>query len=189
MSVHRHFLLHKPYGYLSQFKCNLPRKKLLGALHDFPTGTMPIGRLDEDSEGLILLSTDGIMSERIRSTEVEKEYLALLDGFISDQELATLRKGVEIGIRGSKYLTLPCKVHRLTLDPGFPPRIKKIRDDRHGPSCWISITINEGKERQIRKMTAGVGFPTLRLIRIRVGEMKLNGLLSGEVREVQSFFA
>jgi 23S rRNA pseudouridine2457 synthase len=187
MSEHRHFIIHKPFGYLSQFVCELDRKKVLGGLFPFPEGIMCIGRLDEDSEGLLLLTTDGMMSEIMRSKEKEKEYYAQIDGLIDEDSLEKIRKGVEIGIRGVKYMTLPCKAYLLDKDPGFPPRIKKIRDDRHGPTCWISITLTEGKNRQIRKMTAAIGFPTLRLFRVRVDGIRLGDLKAGEVKEVEGF--
>ncbi|CAN5607175.1 pseudouridine synthase [soil metagenome] len=185
--IHRHFIIHKPFGYLCQFVCDLKKKKLLGELYDFPEGTMAIGRLDEDSEGLLLLTTDGKMSELIRSRKTEKEYYVQVDGLITDEEIARLRLGVEIGIRNVKYRTLPCKVMLLQNSPDFAPRTKKIRDDRHGPTCWISITLTEGKLRQVRKMTAAVGFPTLRLMRVRVGTIHLNALKPGMVEEVTSF--
>lgn len=187
--VHRHFLLHKPFGYLSQFKTNANKernKNFLGDLHDFPEGIMAIGRLDEQSEGLILLTTDGKVSEQVRSKIVEKEYLAQVDGLIKDNDINILCKGVEIGIRGEKYMTLPCQVRLLSKEPDFAPRIKKIRDSRHGPTSWISIILTEGKYRQVRKMTSAVGFPTLRLIRIRVGSNQLNNLPPGNVIEVNN---
>ena len=187
MLHHKHFIIHKPYGYLSQFVCELKRKKLIGELYDFPEGTMAIGRLDEDSEGLLLLTTDGRMSEHIRSRKTEKEYYVQVDGLITDEALAKLRQGVEIGIRNVKYETKPCTVFKLASPPDFAPRTKRIRDDRHGPTCWISITLTEGKLRQIRKMTAAVGFPTLRLVRIRVGGIHLKDLKPGEAEEVISF--
>jgi 23S rRNA pseudouridine2457 synthase len=184
---HQHFIIHKPYGYLSQFVCELSRKKLLGGLFDFPDGTMAIGRLDEHSEGLLLLTTDGVMSERIRDKNIEKEYYAQLDGIITEEAVEKLKSGVEIGIRDVKYRTKPCTVFRLVMPPDFPPRVRKIRDDRHGPTSWVSITLTEGKYRQIRKMTAAVGFPTLRLVRVRVGNILLGDLKAGEVRRVDSF--
>ncbi len=160
---------------------------MLGELYDFPDGTMAIGRLDEDSEGLLLLTTDGMVSEQIRSKKIEKEYYVQVDGMITDDAITQLQTGVEIGIRNVKYETKPCKVRKLDVDPSFPPRIKKIRDDRHGPTCWISITLTEGKYRQIRKMTAAAGFPTLRLFRIRIGNIFLNDLPAGSVVESESF--
>ncbi len=184
--VHHHFIIHKPYGYLSQFVCELKKKKLLGELNNFPEGTMAIGRLDEESEGLLLLTTDGAMSEAIRSKKIEKEYFAQVDGIVDDIALEKMRNGVEIGIRDQKYMTKPCQVEIVNGTPDFPPRIRKIRDDRHGPTCWISITLTEGKNRQVRKMTAAVGFPTLRLIRVRIGKIKLNNLRAGEFIKVDS---
>lgn len=185
---HHHFILHKPYGYLSQFVYELKRKKkLLGELYDFPEGTMAIGRLDEDSEGLLLLTTDGKMSEMVRSKKVDKEYYVQVDGIVTQKAIEKIKNGVEIGFEGTKYLTKPCGAFIVNEIPNFGPRGKKIRDERHGPTSWASITVNEGKFRQVRKMTAAVGFPTLRLVRVRIGSVYLNDLKSGEVREVDTF--
>jgi len=186
---HHHFILNKPYGYLSQFINNQTKrknKKLLGTLFDFPERTMAIGRLDEDSEGLLFLTTDGKLSEIIRSRKVEKEYFTQIDGMITQKAIDRLKEGVEIGINGKKYLTKPCKVFILDSSPEFSERSKKVRDDRHGPTSWISITLTEGKFRQVRKMTAVVGFPTLRLIRVRIDKIELNTMGFGEVIEVDS---
>ncbi len=185
---HHHFILHKPYGYLSQFIYELKRKKkLLGELYDFPEGTMAIGRLDEDSEGLLLLTTDGKMSELVRSKKVYKEYYVQVDGIITQQAIEELKKGVEIGFKGRKYITKPCEARLIHEIPEFGTRGRKIRDERHGPTSWASITVNEGKFRQVRKMTAAVGFPTLRLVRVRVGNVYLDNLQAGEVKEVEDF--
>ena len=184
MIEHQHFIHHKPYGYLCQFVCELPKKKLVGSLYDFPESTMAIGRLDEHSEGLLLLTTDGQVSEYIRSRKIEKEYYAQVDGLITDEAIEQMQQGVEIGIRDVKYQTMPCKVSRLETDPGFAPRTRKIRDDRHGPTSWVSITLTEGKYRQVRKMTAAAGFPTLRLVRVRIGNIHLGDMKPGEVRAV-----
>jgi 23S rRNA pseudouridine2457 synthase len=186
--LHHHFILHKPYGYLSQFIYELKRKKkLLGELYDFPEGTMAIGRLDEDSEGLLLLTTDGKMSELVRSKKVYKEYYVQVDGIITQQAIEELKKGVEIGFKGLKYKTKPCEARLIHEIPEFGTRGRKIRDERHGPTSWASITVNEGKFRQVRKMTAAVGFPTLRLVRVRVGNVYLDNLQAGEVKEVEDF--
>lgn len=185
---YHHFIIYKPFGYLSQFIYNLKRnKKLLGELYDFPDGTMAIGRLDEDSEGLLLLTTDGMMSEIVRSKKVEKEYYAQVDGLITPEAIEQLKKGVEIGFKGTRYITRPCEAHSIEHKPNFPERGRKIRDERHGPTSWVSITVTEGKFRQVRKMTATVGFPTLRLVRVRVGNVLLGNLQPGEVKEVQKF--
>lgn len=189
MRKHRHFIIHKPYGFLSQFINNQTKrkKKLLGELaFDFPEKTMAIGRLDVKSEGLLLLTTDGKVSDFITTRgKVEKEYYVQVDGAITSNALERLKCGVEIGINGEKYTTKPCKVFSIDT-PKFPTRSQKIRDDRHGPTSWISITLQEGKFRQVRKMTSAVGYPTLRLVRIRVGKVLLNELKSGEVKEVDS---
>lgn len=187
MFQHKHFIIHKPFGFLSQFTTNHRKKKLLGELGEFPEGTMAIGRLDEDSEGLLLLTTDGKMSETIRSKKIEKEYYAQVDGLITEAAIENLKSGVEIGIRNVKYITQPCNAHQLKTDPGFPPRSKKIRDERHGPTSWVSITLTEGKYRQVRKMTAAVGYPTLRLFRVRIGNIVLGDLAAGEIKEVEDF--
>jgi|AntRauTorckE6833_2_1112554.scaffolds.fasta_scaffold01748_6 23S rRNA pseudouridine2457 synthase len=190
MHQHRHFILHKPAGYLSQLVSNQNKqrkKKLLGALHDFPEGTMPVGRLDEQSEGLLLLTTDGKTSEQVRSKKVEKEYYAQVDGEITTEAVAQLKSGVEISIYGKKYMTLPCRAVRLPAPPGFEPRKKSIRSDRHGPTSWLSVTITEGKFRQVRKMTAAAGYPTLRLVRVRIGHITLSNMPPGAITEVESF--
>lgn len=186
---HLHFKLFKPFGYLSQFKTNARHernKKFLGELYNFPKGTMAIGRLDKDSEGLLLLTTDGKVSNHITSSHVDKEYYVQVDGEITDEALQALQCGVTIRHKSEQYLTKPCKVFKLNCDPNFPERGKKIRDERHGKTSWISITLNEGKFRQVRKMTAHVGFPTLRLVRIRIGEITLNGMQMGEVKDLIS---
>lgn len=184
---HTHFILHKPYGYLSQFMSNAKHqrnKNFLGALYDFPEGVMPIGRLDKDSEGLLLLTTDGVLSNNVRNNQIEKEYYAQVDGVMTETAIAQLQEPVTIGFEGIKYNTQPCKVFKLEQQPDFSGRSKNIRDERHGPTSWISITINEGKFRQVRKMTAAVGFPTLRLVRVRVGLIYLNKMQPGEVIKV-----
>ncbi len=186
--MHHHYILYKPDGYISQLTENAGhKKKLLGELYNFCEGTMAIGRLDEASEGLLLLTTDGKESENIRSKKVEKEYYAQVDGDITFEAVEQLQNGVEIGVQGEKYTTLPCHVFRLSKTPDLPKRNKKIRDDKHGPTSWVSITVTEGKFRQVRKMTSTVGFPTLRLVRVRIGNMLLNNLQAREVREIEAF--
>ena len=119
-------------------------------------------------------------------TGIEKEYYAQLDGQITESALAALRNGVFIGIEGTKYKTKRCLVEKLIEPPLLPERPKKIRDDRHGPTSWVSITITEGKFRQVRKMTSAVGFPTLRLVRVRVDQLHINDMQPGEVIELES---
>ena len=178
-----HYLLHKPYGIISQFITNdekAKKKTLLGTLGEFEEGTMAIGRLDEKSEGLLLLTTDGKMSAAVTQKSVEKEYYVELDGSITNEALERLKKGVEIGFSGKRYTTLPCEAKVLDPFPRFAERPHPNQRERHRPSSWVSITITEGKYRQVRKMTAAVGFPTLRLIRVRIGAVMLGELAPGE---------
>lgn len=193
ITSHSHYAICKPYGFLSQFVTNELKKKkhhkLLGELADFPEGTMAIGRLDRDSEGLLLLTTDGKKSYFILSSKVEKEYFAQVDGIITEQAIEQLSKGVVITVDGTDYTTKPCKVAQLKTESlELPIRAKKIRDERHGPTSWVSITLREGKFRQVRKMTAAAGFPTLRLVRARIGKIQLNNMQAGEVIELDENF-
>ena len=185
--MHHHYLLNKPHSYLSQFTnqhTTRRNKKMLGELHDFAPGTMSIGRLDEPSEGLLLLTTDGKVSAAITGQKVEKEYYARVLGEISPAAVAQLNEGVEIGFDGKRYRTLPCTVRILDPPPefSFPPR--REHRPNHGPTSWLSVTLREGKYRQVRKMCAAVGHPVIRLVRVRIGALELGNLAAGEVREV-----
>ena len=188
--MHEHFKIYKPYGYLSQFITNQKsagKFKLLGELHNFPEGTMSIGRLDKDSEGLLLLTTNGKLSTKITAGNSEKEYYVQVDGTITEEALSSLKTGVEISIYGKAYKTRECEAEILKTRPDFPERAKRIRDERHGPTSWISVTLTEGKFRQVKKMTAAVGFPTLRLVRVRIGRETLENMQAGEVIPRESF--
>lgn len=172
--IHEHYIIYKPYGYLSQFVNNQTKrknKKLLGHLFSFPEGSMAVGRLDEKSEGLLIITTDGQLSEQIRSRKVEKEYWVMVDGEITSEVCSILANGLEISTNDGIYKTLPCKARLISTPNNIPHR--KVRDHKHGVTSWISITLREGKFRQIRKMTSKVGFPTLRLIRVRIGNYSL----------------
>lgn len=185
---HQHFKIFKPYGFLSQF---IPetrkKKKVLGELFAFPDKIMAIGRLDHDSEGLLLLTTDGMKSFEVRDKSIEKEYYAQVNGEITQDAISQLQKGVNISVNGTNYLTLPCKVFVLENEPNLPARGRDIRGSSHGPTSWISISICEGKNRQIRKMTAAVGFATLRLVRVRIGNIHIDGMIVGEVVTLANF--
>jgi len=146
---------------------------------------MAVGRLDKQSEGLLLLTTDGMMSEYIRSKEIEKEYYVEVDGQVTDDKIEELRKGVEISIYGKPYLTLPSKVKVLSNDELSRLTIDPKQYKRHRATVWLSMTVTEGKFRQVRKMTAVVGLPTMRLVRARIGSIFLGKLASGEVSELE----
>lgn len=183
-----HFIFYKPYGTLSQFINNGQVKRhhrLIGDWGEFPEGTMAVGRLDRDSEGLLLLTTDGHFSEAMRAKSVDKEYWVQVDGQPTDEALQRMRDGLELTHRGQKYQTRPCTVQRMST-PSLSERAKAIRDERHGPTSWLTITIQEGKFRQVRKMTAKIGHPTLRLFRQRVGQYTIDNLQPGEWRVIHS---
>ncbi len=182
---HKYFKIYKPYGYLSQFINNQNKrrnKKLLSELHHFPKETMAVGRLDEKSEGLLLLTTDGKFSNYITSSKIEKEYHVMVDGIISKEIIDTLKNGIEISINGKPYITKPCKASPLKDISHIQKRF--VRDEKHGDTSWLSITLTEGKFRQVRKMTAKVGFPTLRLVRVRIGGYKLGSMKASEIEVI-----
>ncbi len=172
---------------VSQFTTNdrhQRNKRFLGELYDFPDNSMAVGRLDENTEGLLLITTDGQLSYHVNaSRSFEKEYVAQVDGIITEAAIAALISGVSISVDGCNYLTLPARVRAIPI-PSLPATKQRIRDNRHGPTSWVSITITEGKFRQVRKMCAVVGFPVLRLARIGIGKLTLDTLQNKEVVEV-----
>ncbi len=179
---HSYFKLYKPYGYLSQFinhQNKRRNKKLLHEIFDFEENLMAVGRLDEKSEGLLLLTTDGKFSNYITSSKIEKEYHVMIDGIITNNDIEKIKNGIEISVDGKPYITKPCKAQLLKDTSHIPNRF--VRDQRHGPTSWISITLTEGKFRQVRKMTAKIGFPTLRLVRVRIGDYKLDNMHPADV--------
>jgi len=181
----KYFLLHKPYGYLSQFTDPTNgQKKTLGELYSFPKDVYPVGRLDEDSEGLILLTNDNQFKQRMLGQGIEKEYWVQVEGIPNEEALDKLRKGVEIRIRKKIHKTLPAQVELFLHPSEVSERIPPIRYRKSVPDSWIKLTIREGKNRQVRRMTAAVGFPTLRLIRWRIGAYTLKDLTLGAVSEL-----
>ncbi len=179
---HSYYKIYKPYGYLSQFVNNQNKrrnKKLLNEFYNFPEGIMAVGRLDERSEGLLLLTTNGKFSSHITSSKIEKEYHLMVDGVINKSDIEVLKNGIEISVNGKPYTTKKCSAHILDDTSHIIDRF--VRDDKHGPTSWLSITLTEGKFRQIRKMTAKVGFPTLRLVRVRIGNYKLEAMNPGDI--------
>ena len=186
---HSHFKIYKPFAMLSQMSSGedrqLRKKRFLSELYNFPDGIMPIGRLDEKSEGLLLMTTDGKLSDTINSSGIEKEYLAQLDGFITPDAIQNIAEGVTIGIFGNKYTTKPCKITVLDDLPSLPDADQALRIGRHRPTSWVRIMIKEGKFRQVRKMTAAVGYPTVRLIRVRIGTIHLEKMNPRDVTPIE----
>lgn len=162
---------HKPYGFLSQFTPEPgSRWKSLSGF-GFPRGVYPIGRLDADSEGLLLLSDEPKWNARLLSPERAhvREYWAQVEGIPDENAMGRLRRGLDLG----KFKTLPCGVRRLEPQPEIAPRVPPIRVRKSIPDCWVALELVEGKYHQARRMTAAVGHPTLRLIRVRVGGLYL----------------
>lgn len=182
---YRYFRFFKPYGFLSQFHSNDPKEvrkaKMLSHLPQLPEGLMPVGRLDKDSEGLLLLTDDGGFSNRINSTEVAKTYLVTVDGIIGQTQIDQLLKGVTLLYNGKPFLARALEATLIEKLPEYLPQANpRIRLDAHRKSSNLKLIVNTGKFRQIRKMTAAIGFPTLRLIRIQIGSLGLEGLSEGE---------
>lgn len=169
----------KPYGVLSRFT---PDGSPHQTLQDFgfPKNVYPIGRLDADSEGLLLLSDEPEWNSRLLDSGHEREYWVQVERIPPVSALKSLELGVQI--QGRK--TLPCKVSILDPQPTIPPRDPPVRYRKTISDCWISMVLREGKNRQVRRMTAAVGHPTLRLIRVRIGEFRLADLAVGQWRHV-----
>lgn len=177
----KYYIIHKPCNVLSQFTDKFGRKTI-SDLFDFPKEIYPIGRLDYDSEGLLLLSDDKKMVDLILNPKFkhEKEYLVQVEGRITEKAARDISEGVLI--EGKK--TLPAKVKIQESGFSYPERNPPIRERKSIPTSWIKVIITEGRNRQVRKMTAAVGFPTLRLIRIRIANIEIKELKPGEVREL-----
>lgn len=173
-------LFNKPYDVLSQFTQDHPGQHTL-AEFDLPKDIYAAGRLDRDSEGLLLLTDDGALIKRLLDPKFghERTYLVQIDGEITEEAIRQLERGVVIG----DYTTLPAQAKRVNF-PNVAERVPPIRYRKSIPTSWIELTLTEGKNRQVRRMTAIVGFPTLRLIRISIGELELSSLQSGEYRKL-----
>lgn len=174
----KYLLFYKPYGVLSQFTDEGTGHLTLKKYINVP-GVYAAGRLDRDSEGLLLLTNDGGMISKLTNPDrhVPKTYLVQVEGLISSHKLEKFAKGVSL--RG--YTTLPCRVREIP-EPQLPPREKPITP--HGPVGWLEVTLNEGKKRQIRHMTAAVGLFTLRIVRVAIGRLEIGQLQPGEFREL-----
>lgn len=172
---------HKPYGVLSQFSEEASEHRTLKEF-GFPRGVYPVGRLDADSEGLLLLSDEGPLTELLLDPRHghPRRYWVQVEDLPSPQALAQLEAGVKIG----EYTTKPCKAELLDPQPDLPPRDPPIRVRKNIPDCWIAVELIEGKNRQVRRMTAAVGHPTLRLLRVRIGDFELGALAAGAWREL-----
>lgn len=176
----RYIVFHKPYGVLSQFTPEDGARSL--AEFDLPKNVYAAGRLDKDSEGLLLLTNDGPLIEQLLNPKNEKPktYWVLVERVPTEDELERMRRGLKI----EDYTTKPCRVKILDPQPKIAPRNPPVRVRKTVADVWLEITIVEGKNRQIRKMTAAIGHPTLRLIRMRMLNLSLGDLNTGDWKEI-----
>ncbi|MGC1479987.1 MAG: pseudouridine synthase [Chthoniobacterales bacterium] len=176
-------VLYKPFGVLSQFTEEVAGQRTL-AEFGFPGGVYPVGRLDADSEGMLLLSDEAGMADRLLDPKRGhwRRYLAQVEGEITAEATASLSKGVVV--RGR--MTLPARAERLEDVPNLPERVPGIRVRKAIPTSWMAVELREGRNRQVRRMTAAVGFPTLRLVRVRIGRFAVpSELRPGDWRELE----
>jgi 23S rRNA pseudouridine2457 synthase len=188
----RYFIIYKPYLVLSQFSTPEKEvregepKKILKDFFNLPKDVYPVGRLDYDSEGLMILTNDTVLNHRLLNPRFahEREYWVQVEGSISDEALHQLSSGTEITIDGKKCTTRKAKAERFDGTPMVANRNPAIRYRKNIPDTWIRLILTEGKNRQVRKMTASVGHPTLRLIRQRIEGIALTDLKPGDIKEL-----
>jgi 23S rRNA pseudouridine2457 synthase len=181
----QYFIVYKPYQVLSQFSTE-EQKQTLKNYFDVTKDVYPVGRLDYDSEGLLILTNDTSLNHRLLYPNFahEREYYVQVDGNINLQALQQLQTGVDINIDGKNYRTKKCIGNLFEKAPDVPPRNPPIRFRKEIPAPWIQLILTEGKNRQVRKMTAKVGFPTLRLIRYRIENITLENMQPGDMIEL-----
>jgi 23S rRNA pseudouridine2457 synthase len=182
----QYYLFYKPFRVLCQFSPEGGKQTLADYLN-VPRDVYPVGRLDYDSEGLLLLTNDKSLNAQLLHPQRahERVYWVQVEGAVTPDALERLNKGVVINIDGKQHKTLPAKARLITEEPDLPPRNPPIRFRQHIPVSWISLSLTEGKNRQVRRMTAAVGFPTLRLVRWQIRAATIWGLLPGEYRMLE----
>jgi len=183
--LNKYFIGHKPFNVLSQFSSPDDRMSLKN-FFPVPLNVYPVGRLDYDSEGLLILTDDKKLNHDLLNplNEHEREYWVQVEGDISEDALSKLQQGVSINSNGKLYRAKKCIAKKFLNPPKVSERKPPIRFRKSVPDSWIKIILTEGKNRQVRKMTAAVGFPTLRLIRYRIEKVTLAGLQSGEMKTI-----
>lgn len=181
MNRYKYYIINKPYGVLCAFT-DKEGGRVLGDLFKFPKDVYPVGRLDKDSEGMLLLTNDRALNHYLLNPGFrhEREYMVQVEGIPTPGAMQMLRAGIEIEGRR----TLPAKAKLLNTPPEVEERIPPVRMRLTIPTSWILLSLREGRNRQVRKMTARAGFPTLRLIRVRIGGLALGSLAPGKVKEL-----
>ncbi len=182
--MEKYYIIYKPFGMLSQFSTD-GKLAVLGDLYPFPKDIYPVGRLDADSEGLLILTNDKTLNNKLLNPRKQhpKTYWVQVEGVFSQEALLAIQNPLSIKLKKGKiHQTLPCEATILEKTPSLPERTPPIRYRKNKPTSWISITLMEGKNRQVRKMTAKVGFPTLRLVRVNIEDLHLGKMQIGEVK-------
>ena len=185
--MNRYYVISKPFGFLSQFTKEVPDHKVLSDLFKFPKDVYPVGRLDRDSEGLLLLTNDKRMNKDLLdpSSKKKKTYWVQVEGVPSNSDLDTLRNGrLTIRINKKDHKCAPAKLRLLGETVDLPNRNPPIRTRENIPTFWVQIELTEGKNRQVRKMFAKIGYPVLRLVRVKIGGINIEGMQIGDVREL-----
>jgi 23S rRNA pseudouridine2457 synthase len=177
-----YYVIYKPYEVLTRFTPE-GNKSCLADYFKVPSDVYPVGRLDYDSEGLLILTNDKTLNQRLLLPQYahEREYWVQVDGAVTDAAIKQLQAGVEINVDGKMYRTRRCQAALFTEEPLLPPRNPPIRFRKSIPAPWIRMVLQEGKNRQVRRMTAAVGFPTLRLVRYRMEDITIAGMQPGEM--------
>ncbi|MEO6869960.1 MAG: pseudouridine synthase [Ginsengibacter sp.] len=184
MSANNYFIVYKPFMVLCQFTSE-DEKKTLADFFSLPPGVYPVGRLDYDSEGLLILTDDKKLNALLLSPQYkhEREYYVQVEGEIIRAAIEELCNGVKIKIKSGNYFTKKCSVEKIKT-PNVTERVPPVRFRKTVPDSWIKIILTEGKNRQVRKMTASVGYPTLRLIRNRIELISLHSMQPGELKKL-----
>ncbi|MEM1216086.1 MAG: pseudouridine synthase [Bacteroidota bacterium] len=186
MSSGKHyFAIYKPYGMLSQFTREAPHHRVLGDLYDFPKDVYPLGRLDQDSEGLLLLTNDKRLNQALLhpSRGHRRTYWVQVEGLPTATALERLRRGVTIRIKKKAHHCLPMVVEEIP-PPPLPDRDPPVRFRKSVPTTWLSLSLTEGKNRQVRRMCAAVGCPVLRLVRYAIEDLTLEDMSSASVKSL-----
>jgi 23S rRNA pseudouridine2457 synthase len=183
--VHQYYVIYKPFQVLSQFT-SAEGKATLKDFFPVPVDCYPVGRLDFDSEGLLIVTNDTVLNNRLLNPRFahDREYWVQVEGAITPAAIHQLEAGVTIAVDGKPYRTRPAVADTFETPPPVPDRHPPIRYRARIPTSWIRLVLREGKNRQVRKMTAQTGFPTLRLIRYRIERLDLDGLAPGEMRSM-----
>ncbi len=182
--MHRYYVIYKPYRMLSQFSPGSDRPSL-ASLHRFPKDVYPVGRLDADSEGLLVLTNDSALNSLLLDPAHghARSYHVQVEGRITKEHTRLLENGMDIRVNRKNYRTAPCQARPVGAPDWLPPRHPPVRFRKTVPDSWLEITLREGKHRQVRKMTSAAGFPTLRLVRTAIESLSAQGMMPGDVVE------